>query len=172
LVTEQIRSSTCGPLIDTTHHVRRDQVSGRSVNRELEAKARALAGIKGYVTNLRACPDGRPITTEFVIGAYKQLYQVEKSFRVAKSDLQARPIYHRTRDSIEAHLTIVFAALAAAAGSSTGPAGQSGSSSRPHAATAPSRSRPAPTSSPPPTPSPATCAPPSMRSTAPIGLRT
>jgi hypothetical protein len=37
---------------------------------------------------------------------------IEKSFRMAKSDLQARPIYHRTRDSIEAHLTIVFAALA------------------------------------------------------------
>jgi hypothetical protein len=31
---------------------------------------------------------------------------------MAKSDLQARPIYHRKRDSIEAHLTIVFAALA------------------------------------------------------------
>ena len=31
---------------------------------------------------------------------------------MAKSDLQARPIYHRIRDSIEAHLTIVFAALA------------------------------------------------------------
>ena len=30
----------------------------------------------------------------------------------AKSDLQARPVYHRTRDSIEAHLTIVLAALA------------------------------------------------------------
>ena len=30
----------------------------------------------------------------------------------SKHDLQARPIYHRTRDSIEAHLTIVFAALA------------------------------------------------------------
>ena len=30
---------------------------------------------------------------------------------MAKSDLQARPIYHRTRDSIEAQLTIVFAAL-------------------------------------------------------------
>jgi transposase len=39
---------------------------------------------------------------------------LEKSFRMAKSDLQARPIYHRTRDSIEAHLTIVFAALAVA----------------------------------------------------------
>ena len=33
---------------------------------------------------------------------------------MAKSDLAARPIYHRTRDSIEAHLTIVFAALAVA----------------------------------------------------------
>jgi hypothetical protein len=84
----------------------------RTVNRELEDKARALAGLKGYVTNLRACPDGTPVTAEFVIGAYHQLFQIEKSFRMAKSDLQARPIYHRTRDSIEAHLTIVFAALA------------------------------------------------------------
>jgi hypothetical protein len=90
------------------------QISGgtKSVNRELEAKARALAGLKGYVTNLRACPDGTQVTAEFVIGAYHQLFQIEKSFRMAKSDLQARPIYHRTRDSIEAHLTIVFAALA------------------------------------------------------------
>jgi len=31
---------------------------------------------------------------------------------MAKSDLQARPVYHRKRDSIEAHLTVVFAALA------------------------------------------------------------
>ena len=31
---------------------------------------------------------------------------------MSKHDLQARPIYHRTRDSIDAHLTIVFAALA------------------------------------------------------------
>ena len=84
----------------------------RTVNRDLEAKARALAGLKGYVTNLRACPDGTPVTPGFVIGSYHQLFQIEKSFRMAKSDLQARPIYHRTRDSIEAHLTIVLAALA------------------------------------------------------------
>jgi len=31
---------------------------------------------------------------------------------MSKHDLQARPIYHHKRDSIEAHLTIVFAALA------------------------------------------------------------
>jgi hypothetical protein len=30
----------------------------------------------------------------------------------SKSDLRARPIYHHKRDSIEAHLTIVMAALA------------------------------------------------------------
>jgi transposase len=47
-----------------------------------------------------------------VIDAYHRLFQIEKSFRMSKHDLQARPIYHHQRDSIEAHLTIVFAALA------------------------------------------------------------
>jgi CheY-like chemotaxis protein len=84
----------------------------RSVNRDLEAKARTLAGLKGYITNLAACPGGTPVTAEFVIGSYHRLYEIERSFRMAKSDLQARPIYHHQRDSIEAHLTIVFAALA------------------------------------------------------------
>jgi hypothetical protein len=84
----------------------------RSVNRELEEKARALAGIKGYITNLAACPDGTPITADFVISSYHRLFEIEKSFRMSKHDLQARPIYHHQRDSIEAHLTIVFAALA------------------------------------------------------------
>ena len=84
----------------------------KSVNRALETKARSLAGIKGYVSNLQACPDGTPVTPEFVIGAYHRLFEIEKSFRMSKHDLQARPIYAHTRDSIEAHLTIVFAALA------------------------------------------------------------
>jgi hypothetical protein len=90
------------------------QLSGgtRKVNRALEARARALAGLKGYVTNLAACPDGTPVTAEFVIGACHRLFEIEKSFRMSKHDLQARPIYHHLRDSIEAHLTIVFAALA------------------------------------------------------------
>jgi transposase len=47
-----------------------------------------------------------------VIGAYHQLFEIERSFRMSKSDLQARPVYHQQRDSIDAHLTIVFAALA------------------------------------------------------------
>ncbi len=83
----------------------------KSVNRELEAKARDLARLKGYVTNLAAYPDGTPVTAEFVMGSYHRLFKIEKSFRVSKSDLQARPIYHK-RESIDAYLTIVFAALA------------------------------------------------------------
>jgi hypothetical protein len=49
---------------------------------------------------------------EFVIDAYHQLRRIEKSFRMSKHNLQARPVYHHKRLSIDAHLTIVFAALA------------------------------------------------------------
>ncbi|XPN98009.1 IS1634 family transposase [Georgenia sp. SUBG003] len=82
----------------------------RAVNRELEAKARALAGYKGYITNLPP----EKASAEFVIDAYHRLWQIEKSFRMSKHDLAARPIYHRLQDSIEAHLSVVFAALAVA----------------------------------------------------------
>jgi transposase len=47
-----------------------------------------------------------------VIGSYHQLWRIEKSFRMSKHDLKARPVYHHKRESIDAHLTIVFAALA------------------------------------------------------------
>lgn len=73
-------------------------------------RVRALAGLKGYVTNITAAtmPAGE------VIGSYHDLWQVEQSFRMSKTDLAARPIFHRTREPIEAHLTIVFTALAIA----------------------------------------------------------
>jgi hypothetical protein len=48
-------------------------------------------GLKGYITNLRACPDGTPVTAEFVIGAYHQLFQIEKSFRMAKATCRPGP---------------------------------------------------------------------------------
>ena len=78
----------------------------KTVNRELEAKNRALAGWKGYTTNLTGQ------SAEFVIDAYHQLWLIEKSFRMSKHDLQARPIYHHIRESIEAHLSIVVTAMA------------------------------------------------------------
>lgn len=45
-----------------------------------------------------------------MIGSYHDLWHVEQSFRMSKTDLRARPIFHRTRDAIEAHLTVVFTA--------------------------------------------------------------
>jgi len=78
----------------------------KTVNRQLEAKTRALAGWKGYTTNLT------DETAQFVIDAYHQLWRIEKSFRMSKHDLQARPIYHHLRESIDAHLSIVVAAMA------------------------------------------------------------
>lgn len=79
----------------------------KKLNQTLIDKARALAGIKGYVTDLDM-PD------EQIIHHYHQLWNVEASFRMSKSDLRARPIFHHKRESIEAHLSIVFAALAIA----------------------------------------------------------
>lgn len=81
------------------------KAKSKQLNQKLIDKARALAGIKGYVTNL-------DIPDEEVIAYYHQLFQVEASFRMAKSDLKARPVYHHNREAIEVHLTIVLAALA------------------------------------------------------------
>ena len=74
------------------------------------ARARRLAGLKGYVTNIPATV----MPADEVLGSYHDLWQVEASFRMSKTDLRARPIFHHTRDAIEAHLTIVFTALAVA----------------------------------------------------------
>jgi hypothetical protein len=74
--------------------------AARSVNRDLEARARTLAGIKGYKANLAAAPDGERVTPDFVISSYHRLFEIEKSFRMSKSDLQARSACHRKRDSI------------------------------------------------------------------------
>lgn len=58
------------------------------------ARARRLAGLKGYVTNIPA--DLMPAAE--VITSYHDLWQVEASFRMSKTDLRARPIFHHTRE--------------------------------------------------------------------------
>lgn len=62
-------------------------------------------GLKGYVSNTTLDP------TE-VIGNYSNLWQVEKAFRMSKSDLRFRPIYHRKEKRIKAHILICFTAYA------------------------------------------------------------
>jgi transposase len=46
-----------------------------------------------------------------VLGAYGNLWHIEDCFRVSKSDLKIRPIYHWTPDRIRAHVAICFLAL-------------------------------------------------------------
>ena len=74
------------------------------------ARARSLVGLKGYVTNIPSCLMG----AGEVVSSYHELWHVEQSFRMSKHDLRARPVFHHTRDAIEAHLTVVMAALAVA----------------------------------------------------------
>ncbi len=64
-------------------------------------------GLKGYVTNATLPP-------ETVIERYGDLWRIERAFRISKTDLQIRPIFHRLRKRIEAHLTIAFVAYAIA----------------------------------------------------------
>nr|WP_052499912.1 transposase [Enteractinococcus helveticum] len=73
-------------------------------------RATQIAGWKGYITNL----DADTMGAAEVVASYHQLWHVEQSFRMSKTDLRARPMFHHTRDAIEAHLTVVFTALAVA----------------------------------------------------------
>jgi transposase len=60
-------------------------------------------GIKGYITNTT-------LPRNKVIEIYSQLWNIEKAFRISKTDLRIRPVYHRLRNRIEAHICICFAA--------------------------------------------------------------
>jgi transposase len=74
---------------------------------ELIDKTTLLLGIKGYYTNLE--PD---VSDRLIIEHYNNLWHVEQAFRIAKSDLQMRPIYHFKEQAIKAHVLICFMALA------------------------------------------------------------
>lgn len=60
-------------------------------------------GLKGYITNCT-------LTKEEIITNYGYLWQIEKAFRVAKSEIKIRPFYHRLKKRIEAHICIAFVA--------------------------------------------------------------
>lgn len=60
-------------------------------------------GLKGYITNTELSP-------EEVVANYNHLWQIEKAFRISKTDLKIRPIYHYRKQRIEAHICIAFVA--------------------------------------------------------------
>lgn len=74
------------------------------------ARARSLVGLKGYVTNIPAHLMGAGEVSPHITSCGTP----GQSFRMSKHDLRARPVFHHTRDAIEAHLTVVMAALAVA----------------------------------------------------------
>jgi transposase len=62
-------------------------------------------GLKGYVTNTEVPP-------QQVVEHYSHLWQIERAFRISKTDLRIRPIYHYRKRRIEAHICIAFVAYA------------------------------------------------------------
>jgi len=75
------------------------------LNQELIKKTEILLGVKGYYTNLTK-------SNRFIIKQYHFLWNIEKAFRISKSDLKMRPIYHFKINSIRSHILICFTALA------------------------------------------------------------
>jgi len=63
----------------------------------------AWDGLKDYITNAKLSKDE-------IIENYGHLWQIEKAFRISKTDLKIRPIYHRLQRRIEIHICISFVA--------------------------------------------------------------
>jgi transposase len=89
--------------ISNIKYLKNDKVT-RFLNQELIEKNTKLLGLKGYVTNLEN-------ENKEIIDYYHKLVKVEHAFRIAKSDLEARPIYHHKEESIKNHMLICFMAL-------------------------------------------------------------
>lgn len=77
------------------------------LNQKLIDKAQKLLGVKGYYTNL----EENVVDNKTIIERYHELYRVEQAFRISKSDLQTRPIFHYKEEPIKLHLLICFMAL-------------------------------------------------------------
>ena len=91
-----------------TKFVKITKKASYTLNEDLIEKAQMMEGVKGYYTNLDLVVATEP---KLVIDRYHDLWHVEKAFRMAKTDLLARPIYHYKKKSIETHLLIVFIGL-------------------------------------------------------------
>jgi len=95
----------------------KSNINNRGYNKYLKLKGRLTVevdyekfekdtlwdGLKGYITNSK-------ITDKQVVANYKNLWHIEKAFRMSKTDLRIRPIYHRLKHRIEAHICISFTA--------------------------------------------------------------
>ena len=77
------------------------------INEVLVEKTKKLLGIKGYYYNLEASV----ADNKMIIERYHELYRIEQAFRISKSDLQTRPVFHYKEQPIKLHILICFMAL-------------------------------------------------------------
>ena len=63
-------------------------------------------GLKGYITNTHNQSGFKEI-----IDQYHNLWKVEKAFRMSKSDLRERPVFHQEIKRIKSHLILCFVSL-------------------------------------------------------------
>jgi len=73
------------------------------INQQKIAEDAKWDGLKGYLTN-------STLSKERILANYKQLWQIEKAFRIAKTDLKIRPVFHYKQRRIEAHICLNFVA--------------------------------------------------------------
>lgn len=78
-----------------------------ALNQKLIDKTHKILGIKGYYTNL----EESLVSNDTIIKRYHELYRIEQAFRIAKSDLKTRPIFHYKEEPIKLHLLICFIAV-------------------------------------------------------------
>lgn len=78
------------------------------LNEALIEKTKLLLGLKGYYTNIPV----ETLSDLAIVARYHDLWHVEASFRMAKSDLATRPIFHHKEDAVRAHMVVCFVALA------------------------------------------------------------
>jgi len=100
-----LKNPSAAEIIKRTKFLRGKKL-GYELNQEMIHKTNLLLGIKGYYSN---CSN---LTDQEIIKNYKNLWRVEQAFRISKSDLKARPIFHSKQQAIEAHILICFMALA------------------------------------------------------------
>ena len=77
-----------------------------NINNQKIIEDEKLDGIKGFVTN------DFILTANEIIEHYNNQYEVERAFRISKTDLKIRPIYHRLETRIKAHILISFVSYA------------------------------------------------------------
>ena len=76
-----------------------------SVDEAAQAKAELMDGKLLLVTNVV------DLTPQEVVSRYKALADIERGFRVLKSEIEIAPVYHRLPERIRAHASICFMAL-------------------------------------------------------------